>query len=81
MSETTDLREDYLQQIADTHEAFISVMNERIVEVSDRELELYLGLLGTLVSKVDDRDKDLRMAAQEVFGEISAVVMRELGMG
>jgi hypothetical protein len=72
-----DRKDDLLDQIADVHEHFIDLMNQRIPELADRELELYLGVLGKLVAKLEDRDKPLRSAAQELFGEVASIVMTE----
>jgi len=67
-----------LEQIADVHEHFIDLMNERLPEIGERELELYFGVLGKLVAKLEQREKNLRAAAQEVFGEVASIVMSEL---
>jgi len=68
-----------LDQIADVHEHFIDLMNQRLPELSHREVELYLGVLGKLVAKLEQSDKPLRVSAQELFAEVAAVVMSELG--
>jgi len=78
MSDGNEKKDNLLEQIADVHEQFIDVMNERLPEIGERELELYLGVLGKLVAKVEQRDKTLRDAAQEVFGEVASIVMTEL---
>ena len=76
--ENDDKKDDLLEQIGDVHEHFIDLMNQRIPELGERELELYLGVLGKLVAKLEDREKPLRGAAQEVFGEVASIVMTEL---
>lgn len=78
MSEEQEQKDHLLEQIADVHEHFIDLMNQRLPEIAQRELELYLGVLGKLVAKLEDREKPMRAAAQEVFGEVAAVVMSEL---
>jgi hypothetical protein len=75
---TTD-KDHLLDQIADVHEHFVDLMNQRLTEVEPRELELYFGILGKLVAKLEQRDKPLRSAAQEMFGEVASLVMKELG--
>lgn len=77
-----DARKDHLlDQIADVHEHFVDLMNQRLPEAGQRELELYFGALGKLVAKLEQREKPLRAAAQEVFGEVASLVMSELGRG
>jgi hypothetical protein len=78
MSDDETMRHHLLDQIADVHEHFAELMNERLPEVGQRELELYLGVFGRLVAKLEQRDKPLRAAAQEVFAEVATRVMTEL---
>lgn len=74
-----EARKDHLlDQIADVHEHFVDLMNQRLPEVGQRELELYFGVLGKLVAKLEQGDKPLRSAAQEVFAEVATRVMSEL---
>jgi hypothetical protein len=73
------MKEHLLEQIADMHEHFVELMNSRLPEMGQRELELYLGVLGKLVAKLEQRDKPLRASAQELFAEVAAIVMTELG--
>lgn len=68
-----------LQQVAEVHERFVELMNQRLPEAGERELGLYLGVFGKLVAKLEDDDKSLRDAAQEMFGEVASLVMREMG--
>ncbi len=72
------MKEHLLEQIADVHEHFVELMNSRLPEVPQRELELYLGVLGKLVAKLEETDKPLRAAAQELFADVAAIVMSEL---
>lgn len=72
------MKEHLLEQIAESHEHFVDLMNSRLPEVGQRELELYLGLLGKLVDKLEQSDKPLRTAAQELFGDVASLVMSEL---
>lgn len=78
MSDDPSIHDHLLDEIADTHERFVELMNERLREVERRELELYLGILGKLVAKLEQRDKSLRSSAQEMFGEVASLVMAEL---
>jgi len=75
MSDDETRKEDLLDQVADVHEHFVDLMNERLTEVTTGELELYLGALGKLVGKLEQRDKGLREAAQEMFAEAAAMLM------
>ena len=59
--------------------AQVELMNRRLPEVGRRELELYLSLLGKLAVKLEQGDKSLHTAAQEVFAEVATLVMTELG--
>lgn len=78
MSETFAI-EDLLEQIADTQDRFVELMNARLPEAGRRELELYLALLSKLVAKLEKTDTTLRDAAQELFAEVAGLVMSELG--
>lgn len=78
MSDDEAMKEHLLGQIADVHETFVELMNERLPEVGQRELELYLGVFGRLVAKLEQKDKPLRVTAQEVFAEAATRVMAEL---
>lgn len=73
------MKEHLLEQIADVHDHFVEQMNSRLPEVGQRELELYLGVLGKLVAKLEQKDKPLRQSAQELFAEVASIVMTELG--
>jgi hypothetical protein len=78
MSDDEAKKDDLLDQIADIHEHFIDLMDQRLPEAGQRELELYLGVLGKLVARLEQVEKPLRVAAQEVFGEVASLVMAEL---
>lgn len=78
MSDEDATKNDLLEQIADVHEHFIDLMDKRLPEMGQRELEVYLGVLGKLVARLEVRDKNLRTAAQEMFGEIASLVMAEM---
>jgi hypothetical protein len=49
------MKEHLLEQVADVHEHFVELMNGRLPELSQREIELYLGVLGKLVAKLEER--------------------------
>lgn len=78
MSDDESLKEHLLEQIADVHQHFVGLMDRRLPEVGQRELELYFGVLGRLVAKLEQHEKPLRAAAQEVFAEVATRVMTEL---
>ena len=79
MTDDDDRRkEQLLGEIADVHDAYVELMNERLGEVGRRELELYFTIVGKLVARLEDRDKSIRQSAQEVFAEVAALVMAEL---
>jgi hypothetical protein len=75
MGEDQAMKEHLLDQIADVHEHFVELMNRRLPEAGQRELELYLGVLGKLVAKLEAKDKTLKEAAQEMMGEVAGLVM------
>ena len=79
MTDELATKDHLLDQIADVHEHFIDLMNQRLPEMGQRELELYFGVLGKLVAKLEQRDKPLRTSAQEVFADVASLVMAELG--
>lgn len=78
MTDDEARKDDLLDQIADVHEHFVDLMNQRLPEAGQRELELYFGMLGKLVTRLEQRDKPLRAAAQEVFADVASLVMSEL---
>jgi hypothetical protein len=78
MTDDEARKDDLLDQIADVHEHFVDLMNQRLPEAGQRELELYFGALGKLVARLEQRDKPLRAAAQEVFADVASLVMSEL---
>jgi len=78
-NDNDQLKQDLLDQIDDTHLQFVALMKRRLPESETRVLELYLAGLGQLVDKLEDPDKSLHAAAQEMFGELAGVMMRELG--
>jgi len=78
MSDDNAMKDHLLDQIADLHEHFIDLMNGRLPELGQRELELYFGVLGKLAARLEEKEKTLRSAAQEVFAEVAAIVMTEL---
>lgn len=79
MTDDVAMKDHLLDQIAEVHEHFVDLMNQRLPEVGQRELELYFGVLGKLVAKLEQREKPLRTSAQELFAEVAALVMAELG--
>ncbi len=79
MNEDSADKEHLLEQVADTQEHFADLMNERLPEVGRRELELYLSVMSKLVIKLEQPNKSLRSVAQEMFAEVAALVMAELG--
>ena len=79
MSDQDAMKEHLLDQIADVHEYFVDLMNQRLTEVGQHELELYLGMLGKLVSKLEQGDKSLRTVAQEMFADAAGMMLAELG--
>ena len=79
MSEDSAGKERLLEQIADAQEHFADLMNERLPDVGRRELEVYLTVLSKLVIKLEQPQKNLREIAQEMFAEVAALVMTELG--
>lgn len=79
MSESEAGKQQLLEQVVEAHDHYVGLMNERLGEVGQREIELYLGVLGKLVAKLEQTDKPLRTAAQEMFAEVAALVMTELG--
>ncbi|MBI5504234.1 MAG: hypothetical protein HY899_05510 [Deltaproteobacteria bacterium] len=79
MSDDSADKQRLLQQVADTQEHFADLMNERLSEVGQRELALYLTILSKLVLKLEQPGKTLRDIAQEMFAEVATLVMAEMG--
>lgn len=79
MTDAPAKKDHLLEQIAEQQQHYVEVMNERLPETGERELELYLGILGKLTAKLEERDKPLRTCAQELFAEVAGLMMKELG--
>ncbi|MFN2427958.1 MAG: hypothetical protein ABR587_16095 [Candidatus Binatia bacterium] len=79
MTEDVAVKDHLLDQIADVHEHFIELLDQRLPELGQREIELYFGILGKLVAKLEEREKPLRVSAQELFPEVMTLVMSEFG--
>ena len=79
MADADAMKEHLLEQIAEVHDRYVELMNARLAEVGQREIELYLGVVGKLVAKLEQTEKPLRTAAQETFAEVASLVMAELG--
>lgn len=79
MTDAEDRKDHLLDQIAETQEHFVDLMNGRLPELAERELELYLTLLGKLVAKLEQKDKPMRTGAQELVPELLPLVMGEFG--
>lgn len=73
-----EMKDHLLDQIAEMNEHFVDLMNSRLPEVSPRELEMYVQIVGKLIAKLEQTEKPLRTAAQELFAEVATVVMSEL---
>jgi len=79
MSEDAKLKKQVLRQVAETHQHYCSIMEERLADEPLADVELYFGLVAKLVGKLEDRDKPLRAAAQEMVAESAASLMSQLG--
>ncbi len=78
MTESFDKKDHLLGQIAELQRHFVDVMDGRLPEAGEHELELYLGILGKLTAKLEESDKPLRACAQELFAEVAGLMMKEL---
>ena len=69
---------ELLARVAETHAHFSELMQHRL-EKADREVvERYLGILGSLVSKLEEQDKTLRQVAREMIAESAAQLLADL---
>ena len=79
MRRERELKEQLLGQIAETHDRYCQVMEERLAKESIDDVELYFGIVAKLVAKLEERDKRLRSVAQEMLAESAALIMGQLG--
>ena len=75
MSRERELREQLRGQIAETHDRYCEVMEDRLARESTDDVELYFGMVARLVAKLEERDKSLRTVAQEMLTESAALII------
>lgn len=79
MNREEEVKAQLLQQIAETHDRYCEVMEERLAAEGLEAVELYFGVVSKLVAKLEGREKPLRAVAQEMVVESAALLMGQLG--
>jgi len=69
---------ELLSRIAETHAHFGELMERRLRHADRAVIERYLGILASLVDKLEDEDKSLRQVAKEMIAESAAQLLAEL---
>ena len=67
--------------IAMTHERFVSAMENRLPSLNLETKERYLAVLSALVSKLEEPEKSLRDILGEIMVEAAAHIMEEMNSG
>lgn len=73
-----ELEEDIEGQIRMTHERFAVAMNARLPTIALEQKERYFAVLSSLVIRLEDPTKSLRMILQEMMAEATPYLFREM---
>jgi hypothetical protein len=79
MSREQERKGQLLGQIAETHDRYCDVMEERLARESIDDVDFYFGVVARLVAKLEERDKPLRSVAREMLAESAALILAQLG--
>ncbi len=76
MSDATE--RDLEGQIRMTHERFTVAMNERLPSMTLEQKERYFAVLSSMVMRLEDAEKPLRVVLQEMMAEAAPYLFREM---
>ena len=69
---------ELLARVAETHVHFGELMEDRLQHAEIAVVERYLGVLASLVDKLEDDEKSLRQVAREMITESAAQLLTDL---
>jgi hypothetical protein len=72
------LEEDIESQIRMTHERFTLAMNDRLPGITLEQKERYFAVLSSLVVRLEDPSKPLKIILQEMMAEAAPYLFREM---
>ncbi len=72
------LEQDLESQIGMTHERFTLAMNERLPAMTLEQKERYFAVLSSLVLRLEDPAKTLKIILQEMMAEAAPYLFREM---
>ena len=72
------LEEDIEGQIRMTHERFTLAMDNRLPTISLEQKERYFAVLSSLVIRLEDPSKTLKLILQEMMAEAAPYLFREM---
>ena len=73
-----ELQQDLEDQISMTHERFTFAMNERLPAMTLEQKERYFAVLSSLVIRLEDPTKALKIILQEMVAEAAPHLFREM---
>ena len=73
-----ELQQDLENQIGMTHERFVLAMNERLPAMTLEQKERYFAVLSSLVIRLEDSTKALKVILQEMMAEAAPYLFREM---
>ncbi len=73
-----DLQRDLVDQIRMTHERFAEAMNGRLPTMTLEQTERYFAVLSSLVGRLEDAEKPLKVILQEMMAEAAPYLFHEI---
>jgi len=75
---SNELEQDLVSQISMTHERFTVAMSDRLQTMSLEQKERYFSVLSSLVIRLEDPGKTLKIVLQEMMAEAAPYLFREM---
>ena len=75
---SAELEQDLESQIRMTHERFTLAMNDRLPVMTFEQKERYFAVLSSLVMRLEDPTKALKVILQEMMAEAAPYLFREM---
>jgi hypothetical protein len=75
---SNEMERDLEGQIRMTHERFTVAMNERLPSMTVEQKERYFAVLSSMVTRLEDAEKPLRVVLQEMMAEAAPYLFREM---
>ena len=75
---SNELEQDLEGQIRMTHERFTFAMNDRLTAMTLEQKERYFAVLSSLVARLEDSSKPLKVVLQEMMAEAAPYLFSEI---